>query len=325
MNILVACAVTKEHKRRIMAAARDNEVIFCDGSLQGFAVPVDEHVLAGADIIIGNIAPALLRHARQLKWLQLNSAGAGSYCVPGLLPEDVILTNATGAYGIAVAEHMTAQVLMMMKRLPAYYDNQKEEIWRDEGVVGGLFGATVVVIGYGDIGSTFGKQMQGFGAHVIGIRRRSTAAAPGADEMGTMERLDDYLSRADVVAAALPDTEATRGLFTAERFAAMKKGVYFINAGRGNAVDQDALCDALTSGQIGGAALDVTEPEPLPRGHRLWKTKGLYITPHVSGGLHLKYTHDMIIDIAVRNLRAFLADCPLINEVDLTTGYKKQV
>lgn len=160
MNILVACAVTKEHKRRIMAAARDNEVIFCDGSLQGFAAPVDEHVLAGADII-GNIAPALLRHARQLKWLQLNSAGAGSYCVPGLLPEGVILTNATGAYGIAVAEHMTAQILMMMKRLPAYYDNQKEEIWRDEGVVGGLFGATVVVIGYGDIGSTFGKQMQG--------------------------------------------------------------------------------------------------------------------------------------------------------------------
>lgn len=76
-----------------------------------------------------------------------------------------------------------------------------------------------------------------------------------------MERLDDYLSRADVVAAALPDTEATRGLFTAERFAAMKKGVYFINAGRGNAVDQDALCEALASGQIGGAALDVTEPE----------------------------------------------------------------
>lgn len=323
MNILVVCAVTEAHKAQIRAAAGDNTVVFTAGDLSGTAVPVNVEKLAAAHVIIGNVAPPLLKHAKNLKWLQLNSAGAGSYVAPGVLRPGVFLTNATGAYGVAVAEHLLSQLLMMMKRLPAYCDNQKAEVWRDEGPVEGVYGSTAIIVGFGDIGARFGKALKAMGAHVIGIRRRSTYLVPEASEMGTMDKLADYAARADIIASALPDTAATRGVFNKNFFAAVKKGAYFLNAGRGTAVDQDALCDAVENGRLAGAALDVTMPEPLPAGHRLWQTPGVYITPHIAGGLHLLHTQNEIVNIGVRNLRAFLAGEPLINEVDFTTGYKK--
>ena len=173
------------------------------------------------------------------------------------------------------------------------------------------------------MGRQFGKRMKAMGAHVVGMRRRSGDVPTEADEMGTMDKLDEYLAKADIVASCLPNTAETYHLYTKERFDAMKKGAYFINVGRGSNVVQDDLCAAVRSGQLAGAAVDVTEPEPLPADSPMWRTPGLYVTPHVSGGYHLQATHDNIVRIAAANLRRFLAGEALENVVDFATGYKK--
>ena len=322
MKIVVAMPVTATHKAWLEKAAGDNEIYYAD-TKAALGVQVPEDVLVDADIIIGNLAPDLVRKAPKLRWMQLNSAGSNAYVKKGVLPEGALLTNATGAYGLALAEHMLAQLLAMMKKLYLYYDNQKDNNWKDEGPVTSVYGSTALIIGFGDIGREFGKRLKALGAHVIGIRRRSMDVPPEADEMGSMDKLDDYLARADIIATSLPDTPATEYLYNKDRFAAMKKGAWFLNIGRGNCVVQKDLMEAVKSGHLAGAAIDVTDPEPLPADDPLWQVPGLYITPHVSGGYHLKATHDRIIQIACDNLKAFQTGQPLRNIVDFETGYKK--
>lgn len=287
------------------------------------AKQVTQDMLADTEIVIGNVPAALLRGAPKLRWVQLNSAGADAYCKPGALPEGTLLTNATGAYGLALSEHMLAMLLAMMKKLYLYHDDQKQGLWRDEGSVTSIYGATVLVIGMGDIGGQFARRAKALGAYVIGMRRRSTAVPEYADEMGTMDELDKYLARADIVVTSLPGTSATYQLFNKDRFAAMKQGAYFLNIGRGTAVVQDDLCAAVSSGHLAGAAVDVTDPEPLPPEHPMWHTPGIYITPHISGQYHLAATLDNIVHIAADNLAAYLRGELLRNEVDFSTGYKK--
>ena len=166
MKIVVTCAVTEAHKKLLEKIAPGHTFVYVGDSMEGtgLSIPVERDVINDADVIIGNADPHLLKQAEKLKWLQLNSAGVGSYV--DVVGKDVLLTNATGAYGVAVAEHMAAQLLMMMKRLPAYYDNQKVERWHDEGPVQSVFGAEVLVVGYGDIGATFGRILKGMGARV---------------------------------------------------------------------------------------------------------------------------------------------------------------
>lgn len=282
----------------------------------------DPEKLAEAEVILGNVQPELLGRCRNLKWLQLNSAGADAYCKPGILPERVQLTNSTGAYGQALSEHMLALLLAMMKKLYLYHDNQKAHQWKDEGTVTSLEDATVVV-GFGNIGRAFGRLCKLLGAHVIGIRRHWGAVPGEADEMGTLEDLPGLLPRADVVASVLPGTPETTHLYDARMFAAMKPGAWFINCGRGNAVVQDDLRQALRNGHLSGAALDVMDPEPLPADDPLWDTPNLVITPHISGDHHLARTWDNVVNIAATNLKHYLAGEPLDNPVDRKTGYRK--
>lgn len=283
----------------------------------------DPEKLAEAEVILGNVQPELLGRCRNLKWLQLNSAGADAYCKPGILPERVQLTNSTGAYGQALSEHMLALLLAMMKKLYLYHDNQKAHQWKDEGTVTSLEDATVVVVGFGNIGRAFGRLCKLLGARVIGIRRHRGAVPGEADEMGTLEDLLGLLPRADVVASVLPGTPETTHLYDARMFAAMKPGAWFINCGRGNAVVQDDLRQALRNGHLSGAALDVTDPEPLPADDPLWDTPNLVITPHISGDHHLARTWDNVVNIAATNLKHYLAGEPLDNPVDRKTGYRK--
>lgn len=282
----------------------------------------DPEKLAEAEVILGNVQPELLGRCRNLKWLQLNSAGADAYCKPGILPERVQLTNSTGAYGQALSEHMLALLLAMMKKLYLYHDNQKAHQWKDEGTVTSLEDATVVV-GFGNIGRAFGRLCKLLGAHVIGIRRHRGAVPGEADEMGTLEDLPGILPRADVVASVLPGTPETTHLYDARMFAAMKPGAWFINCGRGNAMVQDDLRQALRNGHLSGAALDVTDPEPLPADDPLWDTPNLVITPHISGDHHLARTWDNVVNIAATNLKHYLAGEPLDKPVDRKTGYRK--
>ena len=286
------------------------------------AKEINKATLEDAHIIIGNPPVHMVKECKKLKWLQLNSAGADMFIKEGILPEGVKLTNATGAYGLAISEHMIGALLSIYKKLYLYRDNQNNNLWKDEGEVKSIYGCTALIIGLGDIGGEFAKRVKALGGYTIGIRRSDTSKPEYLDELYLMDKIDEVLPKADVVALSLPGTKETYKLFSKERIAKMKKDSVLLNVGRGTAIDTEALCDALEEGRLLGAALDVTDPEPLSKDHRIWDIKNAIITPHISGDYHLKETHERIVRIATHNLECFIKGKELKNIVDFSTGYR---
>lgn len=336
-KILVTFPVTKSQAGQLRQAGEGAELRFRLGealpSGRGGLLPYEDMLepplvaaedLAWADALLGNIDPELLKNAPNLQWMQTSSAGVEPYVKPGTLPEGAALTNATGAYGLAISEHMLGMLLMVLKKLELYRDAQRDGAWQSQGSVRSVYGATVLVLGMGDIGGDFGRLCKAMGAYVVGVRRTDAQKPDYADEVRLIDELDALLPRADVVAVTLPGTQATRGLLNRERIGRMKPGAVVLNVGRGYIIDTEALCDALEDGRLGGAGLDVTEPEPLPKGHRLWRIPTAVVTPHVSGGYHLFETHQRIVGIFAENMRRFIAGEPLRNLVDFSTGYRRR-
>lgn len=315
-TIIVSLPVQDRHKAKLEAAGAGCKFIYAS------AEQLTKDIVAEAEIVIGNIPTELIDASPRLELLQLNSAGTDAYIKPGVLAPNTILTNATGAYSKAVSEHALAQLLMLQKKLHLYRDDQMNSQWADEGTVTSISDATVLIVGLGDIGLSFGKLVSALGAYTIGVKRRSGACPEPIDELYTIDALDKLLPRADVVASFLPGTGDTVHMYTAERFAMMKNSAIFINCGRGNAVSSEVLYNALSSGEIASAAVDVTEIEPLPIDSPLWSLKNLLITPHISGNYHLPETFERIIDIACENISAYLSGSKLRNVVDFKTGYK---
>ena len=275
--------------------------------------------LENAEIIIGNIPSGDLQYCRNLKFLQLSMAGSDTFA--GKVPENVLLANSSGAYGLAISEHMLGMLLMLTKKLYLYRDNQNEAVWHDEGNVTSIFGSRVLTVGLGDIGGEFAKRCKSLGAYNIGIRRTMRSCPEFMDEMHTLDELDSLLPSADVVALALPNSEASRHLMNEARLRSMKRGAILLNVGRGSAVDTDALVKVLNEGLI-MAGIDVTDPEPLPKEHPLWHCPGIIITPHISGYYHLRHTQDTIIEIAACNIENYMNGRPIRNLVDRITGYR---
>lgn len=273
--------------------------------------------LADADAVIGNVPPVLLPAAVRLKWLQLNSAGGDPYSRPGLLPEGCRLTSASGAYGLAVSEHMLALTFALVRRLNQYIGVQREGQWKSCGHIISVENSTVLVLGLGDIGGSYARKMNALGAHVIGVRRHAGEKPAYLDEIHTIDELDSLLPRADITAMVLPGTAETVHLMDERRLRLMKKGAYLINVGRGSAVDPAGLKKVILDGWLGGAALDVTEPEPLPPEDPLWRMDKVIITPHVAGHFFLAETVNRIVRIAGENLRAWTRGEALQKEVRL--------
>lgn len=317
-KILIVLPVEERHRDMFQKAAPDAELIYC---------PVDQvtrETAQKAHVIIGNVPREYLKDSPNLRWIQLNNAGTEGFCDPGALPEHALLTNATGAYGMAISEHLIAMLFMIQKRLVIYRDQQKEHIWKKRDPMLVTEGNTVLILGLGDIGQTFARKMKAMGSYVIGVRRTLREKPEFVDEQYTMEELHRLLPRADVVALSLPGYDATRGVIGRKELALMKDGAILLNVGRGTAVDTEELCDALYAGKLTGAGLDVTDPEPLPADHPLWDAPGALITPHVSGGYALKPTLEKILALSARNLERYEKGEPLENIVDKTTGYAKR-
>ncbi len=317
-KVLVFTPLDAAHKERLEAAAPQAEFHFADIDDR-----FDDAFMENISIIIGNTHRGTIKQAKNLEWMQLSSAGADLYVAPGLLPENAVLTNATGSFGLAISEYMIGMTLSMFLHLPGYWANQEKQVWKNEGAVNSIYGSTALVVGLGDIGGEYAKRYRALGGHVIGVRRSNTAKPDFVDELALMNQLDELLPRADVVALSLPETPETHKLFGKEKFSLMKPGAVLLNVGRGQAIDTDALCDALNSGHLGGAALDVTDPEPLPAEHPLWKAKNVLITPHISGGYNLPETYERVFQIAAENLGRYFRGEKLNNLVDFQTGYKK--
>ncbi len=316
-KVLVLMPAEARHREKLEAAGPGCDFIYSSPRT------VTAEQLRAANVILGQPKADMIGASPELEWLQLESAGTDAYIVPGVLNAKTVLTNATGAYGKAVAEHAFALTLMLIKKLHLYRDEQKKAVWSDHGTVSSLSDSTVAVVGLGDIGLAYARMVKAMGARVIGVKRRVSACPDCVDELVMTQDLDTVLPRADVIMSILPNTPATRYIYTAESFDRMKDSAVFINCGRGNAVSSEVLYKALSEHRIAAAAMDVAEVEPLPSDSPLWGLDNLVITPHISGGFHLPETFERIVDIAAENLAAFLAGRELRNVVDFTTGYKK--
>lgn len=315
---LVLFSATGDFKRELAGALPGYGLIFDeDGNTDG----ISPDTAGDITVIFGNPGKDFIARCPRLKWIQLQSAGTDGY-LNGEIGPEVLLSCASGGYGHGVSEHMVAVTLQIVKKLHLYRDEQNRERWQGRGEVKSILGSTVLVVGLGDIGSEYAWRMKALGAYVIGVRRTARPKSDYVDELYLTDRLDELLPRADIVALILPGIRETEGIINRERLARMKRGAVIVNAGRGSAIDTEALCDALESGQIGGAGLDVTLPEPLPEGHRLWKLEGAVITPHIAGGRNMPETARHIMRLNLENAARFVKGERLRSLVDLKTGYR---
>lgn len=307
-------SVTKERLEKIKNAAIGYEVI---------QLKSDDAQLLDCEIIFGGIQPTFLSQTTKLKWLHAHFAGVDSLLQPEVkFPEEVILTNSAGTYGIAISEYLLTTTLMLMRRNLEYAKLQFQNTWQQLGEVKCIYGSNICVVGLGDIGGNYAKRCQALGATVKGVVRTPRKVKPDSvDELYTIDQLDDAISDADVVALCLPGTSETIGLFDEARLNQMKPGALILNIGRGTAIDTAALIDALESGQLGGAGLDVTDPEPLPTDSTLWQMNNVIITPHISGNQTLELTNDLIVDKFVKYLQDYVVGREFERIVNKELGY----
>ena len=278
-------------------------------------------LLAQVKIAYGGLSREQIASATGLRWLQVGHAGVNGFLTPEMQARDFILTNASGVHAAPITEHMFGMLLMVTRRLAQAWDRQKTQQWSADGLgghVGLLWGKTLGVLGVGAIGSHSARVGKAFGMRVLGLRRGG-GPHPDVERMYVPDRRRAFLAECDVVMNTLPLTDATRGFLGRAEFAAMKPGAILVNTGRGGTVDTKALMNALRSGHLGAACLDVTDPEPLPEDHPLWTLENVYLTPHYSGD---RPDYGERADaIFLDNLRRYLNEEPLVNVVDKQEGY----
>lgn len=268
--------------------------------------------------------PEFLKKASNLRWIQVHSAGIDRYTkVSEIMENDaIVLTNCRGVHGPAIADHSMAMLLYHTRNMDFYASNQKKTEWNRGNTPRptiALKDKTMLVVGLGGIGSEIAQRAHGFGMRVIGTRRSDSPSPDYIEKVGKPNELLALLPEADVVAIAVPLTDETNNLFNEDAFKAMKNGTYLINIARGKVVNTDSLLAALKNGKLAGACLDVTDPEPLPKDHPLWKAPNVIITPHIAWKSSI--THKRRKAVIMENLRRFAAGEPLLNTVDKTAGY----
>ena len=308
----------EKHFDKIKSAAEDvgARVFFYKNEAE---IPGDNF---DADIIYG-FAPSIVKTSKSLKWLCVPWAGVDSIMAPDYFANEAcLLTNSAGAYGVSIAEHMIAVSLVMMRRLDEFMLETKNGQWLSPRPQKSLKDCRITVLGTGDIGSTFAIRTRAFDpAAIVGVCRSGKSSSTVYDKVLPVTELDSILPETDLLAMSLPATPETKGILSRERMSLLPQGAYIVNVGRGSAIDEEALADNLESGHLAGAALDVFQTEPLPAGHRLWKTKNLLITPHVAGNMTLAYTKDKNVQMFIEDLKNFSEGKPLHYLVDRKLGY----
>jgi phosphoglycerate dehydrogenase-like enzyme len=277
-----------------------------------------------ADAMLGFCDADVIEAGPNIRWVQSFSAGVEN-CLrsPVIRDRGILLTNMQRVLGPAMAEHVMAMTLGYARRLHVFRDQQRDATWRREPAGAHpafvLEGKTMLVVGLGGIGTEVARRAHAFGMTVTAIRNSDRPGPPFVSRVGRSPALAEFLREADVVVNTLPLTDDTRAMFDAKAFGGMKRGAFFVNVGRGGTVVTDALVQALEAGQIGGAGLDVFDPEPLPPGHPLWTMSNVVITPHVAA--------DSDVDADTRwtmvreNLRRYVAGERMLSVVDTARGY----
>jgi phosphoglycerate dehydrogenase-like enzyme len=285
-----------ETEEELLASGVDAEVIFCWG---GTGTPPEK----------------FCAQSKRLKWLNTFSAGVDPLAKSKIADMPIIVTNAKGVHGSSMALTTLGYCIWHLRKFGELRDNQKNQIWKKPLVKGTeAIGKTLGIVGAGSIGEHVAFYSKTIGFKVIGVKR-SVAKLENFDEIYSDKELDKALSMMDFVVVLIPLTDKTYHLMNEGRFAAMKKGAFFINIARGGIVDQGALIKALESGHLSGAAIDATDPEPLPSDSPLWNFPNVLVTPHCSADS--PFLVDRAVEQFCRNIENFKAGKPLFNVIDL--------
>lgn len=281
--------------------------------------------IGDADAYIGVIKPAEVRAGKNLKWVGVMSAGVENVLYPkeggsDLRDSNIILTNNKIVQGPEIADHALAMLLMLSRDLYVLYRNDQQQIWNPRSFHGiELRGKTAVVIGVGGIGTQISLRANAFGMNVIGVDPEDKPFLPFIERVVKPDQLDDVLPQADVVFISAPHTPKSRKMMGAHQFDLMKKNSYFIAVSRGAIYDMGGLVKAMDEKKLAGAGVDVTDPEPLPKDHPLWKFPNAIITPHIAGRSDMDAGR--MVGTIQENIRRFVDGKPLINVVDKQKGY----
>ncbi|RIU92601.1 D-2-hydroxyacid dehydrogenase [Oceanobacillus picturae] len=279
--------------------------------------------LKGAEVILHwkkAIEQTVLEQNNQLKWIQTWSAGVNNLPLEQLSERNVSITSANGVHAYPISETIFALMLGLTRKIHTYVRQQQQKQWEHADLKLELHEKTIGVLGVGAIGLETAKIAKAFGMKVLGVRH-SGKSTDYVDEMYTPDQLSDVLPQCDVVVITLPLTDETTNLFGKEQFDQMKNSSTLINIGRGPIVKEDELVEALQSGKIAGAGLDVFATEPLPEDSPLWDMENVIVTPHTAGSTE-HYTERVVRDVFIPNLKNYLErEKPSKNLVDYDKGY----
>jgi phosphoglycerate dehydrogenase-like enzyme len=313
-NLIVRELTSAQRARILEAAGPDVTIVEAkDRARQSAEIP-------DADILFGRVPPDVYPLAKRLRLYQSIGAGVDSALCPELIADDVPLSSEKGGVGVHLAEHAFALLLTLSRgihtaiRTPDY--GLRESIRVDQRE---LYEQTMGIVGFGGTGRAVARRAVGFGMRVLGVDIEDVAPEPGVEAIWKPDRLHEMLGASDAVVIGLPLTKATRHLFTRDLFRRMKPTAILVNVTRGEIVYGDDLLTALNEGLIFAAGLDVTDPEPLPKGHPLWTHPRVVVTPHTAGGSPRRA--DRIVDTFCENLRRVRAGRPLIALIDKEKGY----
>jgi phosphoglycerate dehydrogenase-like enzyme len=263
--------------------------------------------------------------ARRLRWVQSPAVGVGSLMFPELHASPVVLTSARGIRARAIAEHVICVVIALARRLPHAFRAQAEHRWAQnelEGAGAGvwsLHGRRLTIVGFGSIGQEVARLAGPFGVQITAVRRRPERALVDGVQIVGADGLHEALTGSDVVVLSMPHTPDTRHIIGARELASLPRGALLVNIARGKLLDDEAVVEALRTGQLGGAALDVFTREPLEASSPYWDLPNVIITPHTSGAMEDYWTP--LLALFSENLRRFERGEELLNVVDKEAGY----
>ncbi|MEL6106853.1 MAG: D-2-hydroxyacid dehydrogenase [Planctomycetota bacterium] len=316
MRIVLCFPVNEHHIARIQTAAPDFEVVNAGQER------IDE-LLPTADIFIGHAKVPVdwgrVLDAGRLRWIQSSAAGLDHCLVPGVIEhDDIVVSSASGLFAPQVAEQTFSLLFGLMRRAPLFFRAEaKRQFVRlptDD-----LRGKTVGIVGLGGNGRALAKMLSPWQVRIVATDYHPVDCPNEVSQLWPHDELDEMLAVSDVVILTLPLNAQTRGLFDARRFGRMRQGSYLINVARGAVVLEDALVEALSSGRLAAAGLDVTEVEPLPAESLLWDNPQVMISPHV-GAQSFRRVDDTV-DLVSINLKRFQSGEPLLNRVDKRLGF----
>lgn len=326
--VLATCAFAQTKKILVLNADEEAVRQFQSASPKVKIVPVTQAnvmtEIADADAFIGEIKPEQVQAGKNLKWVAVMSAGvervlhlSGSNA---LRDSDIVLTNNKVVQGPEIADHALAMLLTLTRGINTFIQHDREEKWQPRPYNGiELMGRTAVVIGVGGIGTQIAIRANAFGMDVIGVDPEPKPFLPFIKKIVPPDQLDEVLPSADVVFISTPHTPQSHKMMGPKQFELMKKDSYFIAVSRGGIYDMPGLVKALDSRKLAGAGVDVTDPEPLPAGHALWKFQNAIVTPHIAG--RSDKDRGRMVGTIVENIKRFADGRPLINVVDKKKGY----